>query len=412
MTSTLSSPLESRITGSFSTRFLLELFGNSIHFPVANVLFELLVEEPLDYLRRPDLYVIFTASLIQTYWLTRWETSAHPRRFWGNLIGPALYTLVESLVEGPHFFSYSHHLAYWIFAFAIGSLQSLKLRLPSNFSNLIIVLENVTRTVIVFFMYFLFETHANPTQTSSLNAFFSDSSHQFIGLSMLFLGLIIGLANLTANYYLGLLKQTSAQLKTYSEWLLGRRLLEQAFSNPSTLSLTRRERAVLFMDIRGFTRWSEARSPETVVNLLNNYYQVAESILTRHNATKFKFSADEVIAVFPTAESALPAVLELRASVHQLLSGYHLGAGIGLHIGPLVEGLLGGVDIKFYDVIGDTVNTAKRIESAAHPGEVLISESIRNIIGQTLPIGIKREITVKGKESPLTVYPLEDLGVS
>ncbi|MFQ3627288.1 MAG: adenylate/guanylate cyclase domain-containing protein, partial [Cyanobacteriota bacterium] len=207
----------------------------------------------------------------------------------------------------------------------------------------------------------------------------------------------------------GLLKQTSAQLKTYSEWLLGSHLLGQAFSNPSTLNLARRERAVLFMDIRGFTRWSEPRSPETVVSLLNNYYQVAESVLIRHNAIKFKFSGDEVIAVFPTAESALPAVLELRAAVHQLLSGYHLGAGIGLHFGPLVEGLMGGVDVKCYDVIGDTVNTAKRIESAAHPNEVLISESIRNMIGQTLRTGIKRKITVKGKESPLTVYPLEDL---
>lgn len=410
MTSTASSPLETRITGSFFTRFWLELFGNSAHFPIANILLELLIEKPLEYLRAPDLYAIITASLVQAYWLTRWQTTPHPRRFWGNLIGPALYTLVESLLEGPRFFSAPHHLAYWGFALAIGALQALRPRLPAIFSASIIVIENVTRTSTLFFMYAIFETHANPTQTSSLDAFFSDASHQFIGLAVLFLGFAIGLANLTTDRYLALLRQTTAQLRTYSEWLLGRDLLGQAFLNPFALSLTRRERTVLFMDIRGFTRWSEAQSPETVVNLLDKYYQVAESILARHGTIKFKLSADEVMAVFATVEAAIYAALELRAQVNQSLSNYHLGVGIGLHSGLLVEGLLGSAGVKFYDVIGDTVNMAKRIESAAHPAEVLISEDIRNMIGQTFRTGIKREIDAKGKENPLAVYPLEDQG--
>ena len=66
-----------------------------------------------------------------------------------------------------------------------------------------------------------------------------------------------------------------------------------------------------------------------------------------------------------------------------------------------MEGLLGS-GVKFYDVIGDTVNTAKRIESAASAGEVLVSEAA----GATLLLGERREITAKGKEAPLVVFVL------
>jgi class 3 adenylate cyclase len=84
-----------------------------------------------------------------------------------------------------------------------------------------------------------------------------------------------------------------------------------------------------------------------------------------------------------------------------------LGGGIGLHFGPLVEGLLGSAGVKFYDVIGDTVNTAKRIESAAESGEVLISEDMRAMIGNTFRIGAGREISAKGKENLVMVYTVE-----
>ncbi len=399
--------LETRLTGSFSTRFWLELFGNTAYFPVANLLLELLIEKPLEYLRTPDPYTLIVGSLLQAYWLTRWQTGPHPRRFWGNLIGPTLYTLVEGSLEGVEFFSAPHHLAYWVFSFVVGALQSLRPRLPVAFNNSVVVVENVTRTSILFFMYAIFETSANSVQTNSLRAFFADSSHQFIGLAVLFLGFIIGLSDLTAGRYLSLLKETSAQLRKYSEWLLGRELLTRSLINPSTLSLTRRERTVLFMDIRGFTRWSETQPPENVVNLLTRFYQLTETILARYETIKFKLSADEVMAVFAKADLAIEAAFELRAQVNQFLLSEHLGVGIGLDCGLLMEGLLGSAGVKFYDVIGDTVNTTKRIESAAQAGEVLISENVYNRVGPMVRTGPKREISVKGKRDLLIVYPLE-----
>ncbi len=90
------------------------------------------------------------------------------------------------------------------------------------------------------------------------------------------------------------------------------------------------------MDIRGFTHWSESRSAEEVVAMLNRYYVVAESVLRQHRAIKFKFSADEVMAVFAEAGDACRAALGLRDETQPMLAGQGLGAGIGLHLGPLV----------------------------------------------------------------------------
>ena len=229
-----------------------------------------------------------------------------------------------------------------------------------------------------------------------------------ITMGLLFVALlsVVGRADRIITERTDALRKVTAQLKTYSEWLLGRDLLGRVLNDPNALSLNRRERTVLFMDIRGFTRWSESRSPEEVVAMLNRYYDTVEAAVTRHGVIKVKFSADEAMAVFPDAERAVAAALELRACMDDLLSAQDLGAGMGLHTGPLVEGLLGSTEVKFYDVIGDTVNTAKRIESAAVRVEALVSDATRQAMGGQFPVGETRQIAAKGKEAPVKVYPL------
>ncbi len=399
--------LEARLQGTLATRYVLELFGNTLHFPIANVLFELLVEG-VSYLQRPDLYILVSTGLLQAYFLTRWQGTPRPRRLLGNLIAPATYTAIEVLFEGLDFFASPHHLAYWGFALAIGVLQAAEPRLPSRLAATALLLENVVRTSILFFMYVLFETHANPGQTISIDAFFSDSAHQFIGLVVLFLGVSAGLANLVARRYYSLLQQTSAQLKTYSEWLLGRDLLDRIVADPNALTLSRQTRTILFMDIRNFTAWSDAHSAEEVAALLAHYYRIAESVLVNSKPIKYKFAADEVLVVFASVEGAVETALRLRTQVSQLLAEQKLGAGIGLNTGEVVEGLLGSSQVKFYDVVGDAVNVAKRIESHATGGEILVSDRVQSELPRTVCFGVKREIAVKGKVDPLGVYPIGD----
>jgi class 3 adenylate cyclase len=400
------SRLEARLTGTPRTRFFLELFGNSAQFPIANSLLELLLEGPAEFLRAPDLYAILFASVAQAWWLSQRQLTARPHRFLGNLIGPALYTLIEASIEGARFFESANHLAYWIFAFIIGSLQAVGPRLPGWAAAGARVAEDVVRAGILLVMYGLFEAADEPQKFYSVATFLDDGSHQFVTLATLLLGLSIGFSSLTARGYLDKLRETSARLKTYSEWLLGQQLLSRLMEDPASLSLRRHERAVLFMDIRGFTAWSEKSTPEAVVQMLNRYYHAAETVLLGQGAIKFKFAADEVLAVFENAATAARAAQSLRAAVHSLLAESGLAAGIGLHAGQLVEGLLGSMGMQFYDVIGDTVNTAKRIESAAAAGEVLVSDTLRRQLDAAVDCGEAREVAVKGKEQPLKVFPL------
>lgn len=398
-----SSFLEERITGTFSVRFFTELFSNSAYFPISNILLELLIEKPAEYLMAPDLYVMIFSALIQSYYLVLWQSKSPSRKLIGNLIGPAIYTVAESLFEGLGFFYSANHLGYWVFASVIGLLQTLRLSM-AKLSSFFIIIENVVRTSILFFMYAIFETYTNSVQTISWSSFFMDKSHVFIGLAILLVGLSIGLANLTAEYYLKELQQTSKQLHVYSEWLLGPDLLAQVFLSPSSLHIARRERTVLFMDIRGFTAWSEKHTPEEVLALLDNYYHVAETVLSKYSPIKFKLSADEVMAIFSNADSATDAGIELRQKINLFLQKEGLGVGIGLECGLVVEGLLGGEGVKFYDAIGDTVNTAKRIESSAQKWEILVSENVKNRIINKEKFNRSRQIYVKGKEHPIIVF--------
>ncbi|MGA1476302.1 MAG: adenylate/guanylate cyclase domain-containing protein, partial [Prochlorothrix sp.] len=90
-----------------------------------------------------------------------------------------------------------------------------------------------------------------------------------------------------------------------------------------------------------------------------------------------------------------------------LLSPYGLGAGCGLHYGMVVEGLFGGDDVRTYTVIGDVVNTAKRIESATAAGEITISNALYQQLAGQVQVKESRILTLKGKTDPLTCWVLE-----
>lgn len=403
--------LEARIAGSSAQRQALELLRNSGQFPIANLLLELLLEGPRIFLA-PDIYVLLAAAIVQAWVLTR-EAGVRPGyRFFGNLAGPAAYTAVEWLSEGASFFSAPHHIAYWCFAAAIGALQWAGQRMQRPFwRGALAIAESTVRASILFVTYAIFEVLSR-AEPFSAAGFFGDPSHVFIGAATLLLGLSAGVESHVAGGYLALLRDTSLRLKRYSQWLFGEELLERAMQDPTVLALARRDRGVLFMDIRGFTAWSEHRAPETVVEALGGYYAAAEAVLRRHGVLKLKFSADEVLAVFASARDSAACALALSHAAGSALAPWGLQAGIGVHFGPVVEGLVGSAGVKGYDVIGDTVNTAKRIEGAAGGGEVLLSAALVATLGDGVAAGPSRELAVKGKQAPIAVHPLVGLAAA
>lgn len=400
--------LEKRLKGTRSRAIFQELLTNSLHFPLANIILEIFIESPAKYFMSPDFYAIAGASLIQAFCLGRWRHQGESHRFLGNLIGPGVYTAFEFLIEGSKFFASPNHIAYWIFSGIIGLLQQIQNRPAGKWIDLLTILEHLIRTSILLVMYIIFESIINPAP-GALMSFLSDKSHLFITIVIVLLGIIVGFAHVTANAYLLILQQTAKQLRTFSEWFLGRDLLSAAIQDNDVLSLNRKTRTVLFMDIRGFTSWSENKSPDEVVTLLNTYFETAEDLWEGAPVIKVKHTADEIMAVFPTAQDAVDTAIRLNEIMGAFLHQYRLSAGIGIHQGELVEGLIGSKRLKLYDIIGDTVNTTKRICDQAKGDELLITEAVyRDLDQDNIAILDSRNLIAKGKSEPVSVLSIQN----
>jgi len=405
--------IENRLSGTKQSQIIHELFNNTAHFPIVNIFLEMLLYTPLVYFQSAGFLLIVMSSLLQAYWLGRWQYEKQPRPLLGNLIGVFCYTLGEisvdvlffddTLVQALDFFEKPNHLAYWLFSILMGILQQLRLHYPK-----LIVIESIVRTSILGVMYWIFENLLSNYDTMY---FFINESHIFLNLSILFLGVVFGLAHLNTQTYLKILQETSRQLQCYSEWLLGQHLLDKAMKNPELLSLNRQERTIIFVDIRGFTQWSETQNPETVVAMLNQYFAIGESCWSTNpqfneHLIKTKYTGDEIMLVMDNVEVSIKLAQLLSKELNSFLETFSLGTGIGIHWGFLVEGLLGSHQVKAYDVIGDTVNTAKRICDVAMRGEILLSESVWTKNTKTLNLKEQRQVYVKGKRESLTLFSI------
>ena len=160
------------------------------------------------------------------------------------------------------------------------------------------------------------------------------------------------------------------------------------------------------------------------MNLIQSILNTQNGDSVRQLAQNFGLGEDQSVSALSSLIPALSQGLKQNVSssdglqdlLSALGSGNHqryvddvavLGQPETIQEGNGILGhLLGSKDVKFYDVIGDTVNTAKRIENAASETEVLISEEARVAIGDHTGIGPSRNIAAKGKEIPVTVYPL------
>jgi len=380
-----SAPLAARVARHF--------FVHSGHVPLVLMILEALLARP-GYFSRPDPYVLLAAGVFQAWVAEGPMAGSRARRAAANLAGPLVYSLIEWSIEGNAFFAQWHHQAYWVYAAAFAVLQAL----PERASG--VVAESVVRSSVPLVLYALFEARLKSV-VPTFEWFFADAAHAFLAVVLVLLGLLLGLADWHLRTSLATIAALTARLRRYSQWALGAGVLGRAMSDERVLSLQRVDRAVLFMDIRGFTAWSEQQTPEAVVALLNRYYAAAEACAVVPALVKLKYTADEVMAVFSGAGAAMQAGSEMLRAVAPVLAAHGLGAGCGVHQGLLVEGVLGGTDSKAYDFIGDTVNTAQRLCDAAGPGELLATLATCRAAGHTPRE--ERAITAKGKREPLAV---------
>ena len=225
-------------------------------------------------------------------------------------------------------------------------------------------------------------------------------------------------------YYIGLhyYKARAAKLsieRAFSKYVAPQVVDEIAKDGSYELKLggENRDVAVLFVDIRGFTPLSESLEPEQVVDILNGYLELTTASIFRHGGTLDKFIGDATMAVFnapfDTEDYEYKAILTAWDIVQggnriekEYLERYgkHVGFGVGVNCGPAVVGNI-GCDFRMdYTAIGDTVNTAARLEANAPRGTVYISEYIYEKVKDRITVEEVGEIPLKGKSKGVFVY--------
>jgi adenylate cyclase len=202
---------------------------------------------------------------------------------------------------------------------------------------------------------------------------------------------------------------------------VGAEVLDMILANPEVnwLKGHRNRATTLIADIRGFTAYSDIREPEAVVEALNEYFEIATRTIIHYGGYIDKFIGDAVLAVFGVPvyrrnhlERALRAALDLQAELKKASGGGNvlLGAvGISIDTGEVVAGNIGTQEKMEYTVIGDSVNSASRLNGLAGPGEVIISQAVFQTMGVLVdaePLGPRQ---IKGVSEAVISYRLKSI---
>jgi class 3 adenylate cyclase len=199
---------------------------------------------------------------------------------------------------------------------------------------------------------------------------------------------------------------------------------EKVVHEKAALRGEKKQVAVLFSDIRGFTSFSERHDPAVIVARLNEYFDAMVQCISRNGGVVDKFVGDAIMAVFggvlpleSPCDAAVRAGREMRVELGRLEAQWRaqgfevLDNGIGIHFGEVVQGNIGSHDRKDFTVIGDTVNTASRLEGLTrdYPHAIVVSSDVHARLSPSLraacrPLG---KAQVKGKEEPLDLFGVE-----
>lgn len=185
-----------------------------------------------------------------------------------------------------------------------------------------------------------------------------------------------------------------------------------------------RQIAALFCDLRGFTELSERKLPYDVVFLLNRYFAIVGEAVDGSGGVVDKYIGDGAIALFGLQTSfpqacrqALRAAVKLGQGIEDLNGAFRselqvpLRIAIGLHAGPAIVGRMGHGKVSSLTAIGDTINTASRLEGLAKERDVqlAVSAELVKIAGISLPDHLSEDIEIRGREAKLETWIVRDV---
>ena len=212
------------------------------------------------------------------------------------------------------------------------------------------------------------------------------------------------------------------RLSRYSSRHVVERLMESEVESGELIPGMMSEEAVasvLFADLVGFTSISESMSPPQVTQLLNSIFAQLTEVVFELGGTVDKFIGDEIMVFFGApisqedhAERAVQCALQIQERLKKLSAsaahGVELSMSVGINSGPVIVGDIGSPERKDYTVIGDTVNTAKRIETeVAGAGEVVIGAETYALLQGSFACEALPPASLRGKPQPLQLYRVE-----
>jgi class 3 adenylate cyclase len=190
----------------------------------------------------------------------------------------------------------------------------------------------------------------------------------------------------------------------------------------------RRTATVMFSDLRAFTSFAEARAPELVIEVLNRYFSAMSEVILRQGGTLIGFLGDGIIAAFGApieradhADRALGAAREMTGDALTSFNGWlqeqgigdGFRMGVGLNSGEIMAGNVGSERRLEYTVIGDTANTASRLEAMTKetPYMVLLTDATRAMLTREVPDLVEVDTReVRGRRAPVRLWSIPTAG--
>ncbi len=234
----------------------------------------------------------------------------------------------------------------------------------------------------------------------------------------------IGQLKISFNTMIEGLKEKDFIRDTFGRYMdpeIARELMKRP--EASRMGGEKREVAVLMSDIRGFTPVSESLSPEETIRILNHYFSHMIEVIQRHKGVIVDFYGDGILVFFDPLEGdvkkevhrAIHCGLEMQQSMtlfnKEMKSENlpELHTGIGINMGDAVVGNIGSTTRAKYGIVGSAVNITQRIQAEAKGGEVIISDSVYDLVKKDLKIRKSFSVQLKGVNGKMNLHIAESI---
>lgn len=187
-----------------------------------------------------------------------------------------------------------------------------------------------------------------------------------------------------------------------------REMIKKAMGEEVGLGGTRKKLAVLFSDIRGFTAFSENRTPEEVIAMLNRYLGFQADFVDQYGGSVDKFVGDEMVAIF-VGEDAIERAIECSIQIQKQVRKEHetddtpIEIGIGINYGSMIMGNMGAKQRMDYTVLGANVNLGARLCQSAAGGTILVRKDLLALLNKDFKIGQVHQMSFKGFSNEIEI---------